>query len=163
MREILNKNYSRIGASKFYKTAPLVCFFSDALVLYYVVTIQLKELINPRLIESIIRFQNPNIAQNMSGADFQEITFLMQNQMSFMMTCFLIFHGIIYFLAAGQKKWPTKYVHRYAFVAVLFTILEFSLMLFYAQSFSIYTFISFFGYLFVTLGYSHFKSKKVEQ
>lgn len=163
MREFLNRKYQGIGQAKFHKIGPLVCFFSDAIVLYYIATIQLKTIVTAKLVRGVISFQNPMIARNMTLSDFQEVALLMQNQMNFMLTIFLIAHTIIWFLAAREKPWPVKYLKGYATVAVFLTIAEVALVFSKTFSVSFYTLASFFGYLFVSYGYRFFEPKTEAQ
>lgn len=159
MISFLNKKYDALGEKKFFKLAPLICFVCDILVFYYIISDQLPKGLNAKTIKFAISLRSPEIARNMAMADFRDIALLMQNQIAFAMSAFLVFHAIIYTLAALKKKWPLKYISSYTFFGAILTVVEVILVLWQKGAISTYTFISLIGYSFIYLGYRHFRKK----
>ena len=157
MISFLNKKYANLGDPKFFRLAPVICYLSDVLVVYYVISTQLPKLINTKMIKLVIGLMNSQVARNMTRSDFSDISIMMQNQMAFALSIFLVFHLFIYALAAFKKNWPLKYISNYTFFGSLLTIIEVGLVLLSTGHISIFTFIALLGYLYVYLGYRYFK------
>lgn len=162
MISFLNKKYAALGEVKFFRFAPILCYICDILVFYYIIVDQIPRGLNAKTIKFAISLRSPGVAQNMSMSDFNEIALLMQNQIAFVMSLFLVFHAVIYTMASFRKKWPMKYISNYTFFGAILTVVEVILVLFNEGAISTYTFISLIGYSFIYLGYRYFR-KKAEQ
>jgi len=157
MISFLNKKYAQLGDPTFFRLAPVLCFLSDILVFYYVINKQLPKMLGAKTVKFAITMQNASVARNMTQTDFEDISLLMQNQIAFALSLFLVFHVIIYSLAAFKKKWPLKYISNYTFFGVILTVIEVLMIFFQKGTISPYTFVSLLGYGFVYFGYKYFR------
>ncbi|MBD67012.1 MAG: hypothetical protein CME62_17555 [Halobacteriovoraceae bacterium] len=158
MTNFLNEKYTHLGATRFAKLAPIICFLSDLLVLYYVTNQLLPRLLSPGIVKQMLSLRGIYLSMN----DAKEVAQLFSHQMSFILFCFLVFHFVIYTLAFLKKKCPMKYIHNYAFFAVIFTVLEIALFLYSQGNISLLTFVSFWGYFFVWYGYKIFRKSELQ-
>lgn len=123
MLSFLNDKFNTLGKKKFFTIASILCLLSDIANIAYVNLYALDKYISDQAIANALFAQgiNPN---SISPHDLAAYKQLLINSMGMVLTGFLFYHLIVYFMLAKDKLWAKKYVYGYALTGAILTCVE---------------------------------------
>ena len=157
MKEILNAKFDNIGAKDFKLLGPLASLIADIILVFYVNTILLKNMITPQVLRLAIS-KSQNIPPNQISADYINMAYqAMVSSLGFAMWAIVLCNFVIYLFCLSKMTWARTYIKGYASSAVTLSVLELAVYLIKLHQVNFYTLGTMLLYFFTAYGYYHFR------
>lgn len=163
MTKFLNQIFSRLPKKVFMRLAPLMTFFTDVILIYYINKVLLPLLLSDSNLSKLLLEYNLVPADQIRFLDLNTVRAGLYSSTSFALTIAILFNGLIYLLAIKEMKWALRYVKGYAFSAAILSIAELFIYFFTLRFFNFYTFFTMLLYFLVYYGYRYFSKIEVKE
>ncbi len=123
MISFLNDKFKKDGKKKFLSQAALLCLISDIINIGYLNFYFFQKKITTTFLINAGAIQGLNLS-SLPRQDLLAYRHLLISTLANVFLGFLVYHAIVYFKLAKDKKWAKKYVYGYVITGGVLTLIE---------------------------------------